>query len=325
MTDLRIAFAGTPTFAATILSALCTSEFMPELVLTQPDRPKGRGRAVRAGPVKQLAEALNLPIAQPPNLRASEHLQSLERLAPDVMVVAAYGLILPARVLALPRLGCINVHASLLPRWRGAAPIERALMAGDRESGVCIMQMDAGLDTGPVLSRQSLAIEPEQTAQSLEQALAELGAELLLETLRNLPAPAQAQPNEGITYAHKLTAEDRIAKWPLDADAIHQQIRALCDRMPVRCTINGAVMQILAARVERQKAYGASKSTPGKLLKTSKDGLFVQCGDDVLVITELKLNRGRGSTMDVAAALNGYPDILRVGTVIDSASPLSGG
>ena len=210
-------------FARTILAALSASEFTPKLVLTQPDRPKGRGRAVHASPVKQLAHELKLPIAQVPNLRGPENLQPLVELAPDVLVVAAYGLILPAQVLALPRLGCINVHASLLPRWRGAAPIERAIMAGDRETGVCIMQMDAGLDTGPVLSQQRVAIEPEHTAQPLEQALAEVGAALLIKTLRGLPAPAQPQPTEGITYADKLTAADRVANWRLGADDVHQQ------------------------------------------------------------------------------------------------------
>ena len=152
MTDLRIAFAGTPTFARTILAALCQSEFNPNLVLTQPDRPKGRGRAVQASPVKELAQELGLPLAQPVNLRDAENLESLQKAAPDVLVVAAYGLILPSPVLSLPRFGCINVHASLLPRWRGAAPIERAIMAGDEETGVCIMQMEEGLDTGPVIA-----------------------------------------------------------------------------------------------------------------------------------------------------------------------------
>ena len=153
MADLRIAFAGTPIFARTILAALCQSNLTPQLVLTQPDRPKGRGRALQASPVKQLAQELVLPIDQPVTLRDRENLQLLEQAAPDVLVVAAYGLILPAQVLSLPRFGCINVHASLLPRWRGAAPIERAIMAGDQETGVCIMQMEEGFDTGPVFAQ----------------------------------------------------------------------------------------------------------------------------------------------------------------------------
>ena len=310
-------------FARTILTALSASEFTPKLVLTQPDRPKGRGRAVHASPVKQLAHELKLPIAQPPNLRDPENLQPLVELAPDVLVVAAYGLILPAQVLALPRLGCINVHASLLPRWRGAAPIERAIMAGDTETGVCIMQMEAGLDTGPVLSQQRVAIEPEHTAQPLEEALAKIGAALLIKTLRGLPAPAQPQPIKGITYADKLTAADRVANWRLGADDVHRQVRALCDRMPVRCKISGALMQILETKINRQSDTGASTPVPGTLCKAAKDGLFVQCGHDQLVITRLKLNRGKGLAMDAAAALNGYPDIFHAGATIDSSPPAS--
>ena len=318
MTDLRIAFAGTPTFARTILAALCQSEFTPNLVLTQPDRPKGRGRAVQASPVKELAQELGLPLAQPANLRDPENLKFLQEAAPDVLVVAAYGLILPASVLSLPRFGCINVHASLLPRWRGAAPIERAIMAGDAETGVCIMQMEEGLDTGPVMAQQQISIEQGYTAQPLEQILADTGSELLLETLQNLPMAATPQAAEGATYANKLTSKDRIVDWQGSAQVVHQQVRALSDRMPVRCEINGAVMQILTTRVISQHDLEATKAKPGTLIKTGKDGLSVQCGQDELVITRLKLNRGKGQAMDAAAALNGYPDILHSGAQIDA-------
>jgi len=316
--DLSIAFAGTPTFARTILSALCKSEFTPNLVLTQPDRPKGRGRTVQASPVKALAQELGLPLAQPVSLRDAENLESLQEAAPDVLIVAAYGLILPSSVLSLPRFGCINVHASLLPRWRGAAPIERAIMAGDKETGVCIMQMEEGLDTGPVMAQQHVSIKPEYTAQPLEQILADTGSELLLATLQKLPVAAEPQPAEGATYANKLTSKDRIADWQGSAKAVHQQVRALSDRMPVRCAINGAVMQILASRVVSRNDPEATKPKPGALLKASKDGLYVQCGQDELVITRLKLNRGKGQAMDAAAALNGYPDILHSGAQIDA-------
>ena len=319
MTDLRIAFAGTPTFARTILAALCQSEFTPNLVLTQPDRPKGRGRAVQASPVKELAQELGLPLAQPVNLRDAENLESLQKAAPDVLVVAAYGLILPSSVLSLPRFGCINVHASLLPRWRGAAPIERAIMAGDEETGVCIMQMEEGLDTGPVMAQRQISIEPEYTTQPLEQILANTGSELLLATLQKLPVAAKPQPAQGATYAKKLTSKDRIAEWQGSAKAVHHVVRALSDRMPVRCEINGAVMQILAARVVGQNNPEATKAKPGTLLKTAKEGFYVQCGQDELVITRLKLNRGKGQAMDAAAALNGYPDIFYSGAEIDAA------
>ena len=318
MADLRIAFAGTPIFARTILAALCQSNLTPQLVLTQPDRPKGRGRALQASPVKQLAQELALPIDQPVTLRDRENLQLLEQAAPDVLVVAAYGLILPAQVLSLPRFGCINVHASLLPRWRGAAPIERAIMAGDQETGVCIMQMEEGLDTGPVFAQQSVSIKPEYTAQPLEQILANIGAELLIDALQKLPLAALPQPQEGATYATKLTNKDRLVDWQRNADAISRQIRALCDRMPVRCDINGAVMQIVAARVTKQSDLQTTKGQPGTIIKASKDALVVQCGQDGLAITQLKLNRGKGQIMDANAALNGHKDILYAGAVFDS-------
>tara|TARA_B100000965_G_scaffold331244_1_gene295330 strand:- start:54 stop:617 length:564 start_codon:yes stop_codon:yes gene_type:complete len=185
------------------------------------------------------------------------------------------------------------------------------------------MQMEAGLDTGPVLSQQRVAIEPEHTAQPLEEALAKIGAALLIKTLRGLPAPAQPQPIKGITYADKLTAADRVANWRLGADDVHRQVRALCDRMPVRCKISGALMQILETKINRQSDTGASTPVPGTLCKAAKDGLFVQCGHDQLVITRLKLNRGKGLAMDAAAALNGYPDIFHAGATIDSSSPAS--
>ena len=275
---------------------------------------------MHASPVKQLAQELGLALAQPANLRDPENLKSLQETAPDILVVAAYGLILPAPVLSLPRFGCINVHASLLPRWRGAAPIERAIMAGDKETGVCIMQMEEGLDTGPVMAQQHVSIKPEYTAQPLEQILADTGSELLLATLQKLPVAAEPQPAEGATYANKLTSKDRIADWQGSALAVHQRIRALSDRMPVRCEINGAVMQILAARVIGQNDSGTPKPKPGTLFQASKDGLYVQCGEDALVITQLKLNRGKGKVMDAAAALNGYPDILHAGAQIDATT-----
>ena len=175
MTNLRIGFAGTPEFARSILQQLCASEYTPQIVLTQPDRPKGRGRSLQASPVKDYAQDQGLPIYQPQSLRAAESIVPLIDLNLDVLIVAAYGLILPKHVLELPRLGCINVHASLLPRWRGAAPVERAIMAGDEQTGVCIMQMDEGLDTGPVLGQTAVPITPEDSAQSLEQSLADKG------------------------------------------------------------------------------------------------------------------------------------------------------
>ena len=247
MTNLRTGFAGTPEFARTILQQLCESEFLPQVVLTQPDRPKGRGRSLQASPVKDYAQSQQIPIYQPQSLRTAESIAPLADLDLDVLIVAAYGLILPQTVLELPRLGCINVHASLLPRWRGAAPIERSIMAGDEQTGVCIMQMDEGLDTGPVLAQTAVPIAPEDSAQSLEQLLADQGAQLLINTLRKLPIAAKPQPTDGACYAPKLTAADRQVDWQRSAGELDLQVRALSDRMPVRCNVGGAVMQILQA------------------------------------------------------------------------------
>lgn len=319
MTQLRTAFAGTPDFARAILAPLCASEFRPQVVLTQPDRPKGRGRALQASPVKALAQSQHIPVWQPRSLREPEAIAPLKNLDLDVLIVAAYGLILPEAVLTLPRHGCVNVHASLLPRWRGAAPIERAIMAGDDRTGVCIMQMDEGLDTGPIRLQQSLAITPEDTANSLERGLADLGVQLLLQALRNLPAEPQQQASTGACYAPKLTAADRRIDWRRSATEIALQVRALSDRMPVRCEVSGAVMQILRATVATQQDQ-PSTQLPGTINKCTKAGIAVQCGRDELLITELKLNRGKGLSMSAADALNGYGELLHIGTVIGAAT-----
>ena len=316
MTNLRIGFAGTPEFARSILQQLCASEYTPQIVLTQPDRPKGRGRSLQASPVKDYAQDQGLPIYQPQSLRAAESIVPLIDLNLDVLIVAAYGLILPKHVLELPRLGCINVHASLLPRWRGAAPVERAIMAGDEQTGVCIMQMDEGLDTGPVLAQTAVPITPEDSAQSLEQSLADKGGQLLIGTLRNLPTTAKPQPTEGACYAPKLTAADRQVNWQREAGELALQVRALCDRAPVRCEVSGAVMQILQATARRQDSDNAA-TAPGTIIECAKTGIAVQCGSGELLITRLKLNKGKGLAMNAADAINGYGEILCPGAIID--------
>lgn len=322
MTNLRIAFAGTPLFARTILEQLCATEFRPMLVLTQPDRPKGRGRTLQASAVKEFAESQQLPLFQPERLLDPESIAPIKDLSLDVLIVAAYGLILPPAVLQLPRFGCINVHASLLPRWRGAAPIERAIMAGDQHTGVCIMQMDEGLDTGPVLSSKGIAITAEDTAITLEQSLAEQGAQLLISTLRELPVDPQPQPTTGANYAPKLTASDRTIDWSRSAAELHLQVRALSDRMPVRCEVNGVVMQILqTANLPQEDSKRAA--APGTITACTKNGIAVQCGAGELVITRLKLNKGKGLAMHAADALNGYGEILHTGALIDSATRTS--
>ncbi|MDE2277319.1 MAG: methionyl-tRNA formyltransferase, partial [Burkholderiales bacterium] len=266
---MRVAFAGTPEFAATALAALLQAGHPVPLVLTQPDRPAGRGLRPQASPVKQLAQAHGLPLAQPRSLRldgrwpddalAARH--ALEAAAPEVLVVAAYGLILPAWVLALPRLGGINIHASLLPRWRGAAPIQRAIEAGDAQTGITLMQMDTGLDTGALLAAQALPIGPGDTSATLHARLAALGADLVVQALarlRHAAWPAQPQPGEGVTYAHKIEKAESAIDWRLPAAVIERRLRAF-DPFP-GCTaeLGGAPVKVWRGRVV------AGAGTPGR-------------------------------------------------------------
>ena len=340
---IRLGFAGTPEFAATILERLLDAGWVPCVVFTQPDRPTGRGRRLQASPVKVLAEARGIEVRQPPTLRTV----SLQADALDVLVVAAYGLLLPAHILEAPRLGCINVHASLLPRWRGAAPVERAILAGDRETGVCIMKMDEGLDTGPVYRRKTISIDPSTTGGELERALASLGASLLIEVLGEIetlkPSP---QAGEGVTYARKLGAAERQLDWTRSAAELSRQIRALCDRAPVTvfATSNpdaseavGKPADTAYARIRLLKAcvldstaakegvpgdaVAADLSSPGTVIRTGRQGIDVRCGIGVLRITRLQLDRGKGRPIDAADALNGYAELFRVGSQLHSNPP----
>ncbi|MEJ2088682.1 MAG: methionyl-tRNA formyltransferase [Gammaproteobacteria bacterium] len=317
---LRLGFAGTPPFAATILQALIDSPHPLELVLTQPNRPAGRGRKPKPSPVKALALAHGLPVRDPPGLKRF----SLEAFALDLLVVAAYGLILPGHILAAPRLGCLNVHASLLPRWRGAAPVERAIIAGDAETGVCLMQMDAGLDTGPVYALARTAIGPTETGGTLEARLADLGAQLLVDSLPDLetmtPTP---QPEEGVTYAAKLTVADARIDWADPADLTARRIRAVADRLPVTLFTraeDGALirMRLLAAAAEAR----AASAEPGTILATDpehRDAIRVACGSGALRITRLQLNRGKGTPLTAVAAMNGYPELFRPGRRLETS------
>ena len=322
MPNLKTIFAGSPAFAATILGALAKSKYAPIAVYTQPDRPAGRGRKVRANPVKQLAESLMLPVFQPASLRNDVAVEAMTKLAPDVLIVAAYGLILPAEILAVPTYGCINVHASLLPRWRGAAPIERAMMSGDKTTGVCIMKMEAGLDTGPLYHSSAIPIDKETSAEALEKRMARIGAEDLRKVLDqlnsahkgkgSLPIPTP-QDDTQATYANKLTAADRLINWQHTAEQIARQIMALGSRLPVRVTINDCGVQLIAARSVEQPMPGDEHVAAGTLLDVSKSGLLVQCATDLLQITALKVERGKGKVLDPAAAANGFKDIFYPG------------
>jgi len=296
---MRLAFAGTPAFAATALQAIVAAGHDVALVLTQPDRPAGRGLKLQASPVKTVATRHGLALAQPAGLRldgrsardAQAAQRALEMAAPEVMVVAAYGLILPPWLLALPRLGCINIHASLLPRWRGAAPIQRAIEAGDRETGITIMQMDAGLDTGDVLSTHPMPIAPEDTSTTLHDRLAALGARAVVDALAQLGGGAlhrSPQSAEGVTYAHKIDKREAALDWRAGADVLERRVRAF-DPFPGATFIDrGTTMKLWRAAV-RPGASGA----PGQVLSTLPGPLVVACGEGALELCELQRPGGR--------------------------------
>ncbi len=315
---LRLGFAGTPAFAAKILEALIEAGRRPEVIYTQPDRPSGRGRQTQPSPVKLIALAQGIPLEQPTTLKDPGAAQVLADYRLDVLVVAAYGLILPKTVLNAPTQGCINVHASLLPRWRGAAPIERAIMAGDEESGISIMKMDQGLDTGPVYETRALRITRQTDAPALEQALADLGSTALLHCLEHLDQSAPAEQSErGSTYAPKLKRSDAAIRWGETAIHIEQQVRALKGRMPAFAGCGEAQVRVLSA--EAEPATPAEKEAcraPGTIMAADKNGIRVACGNGILRITQLQLNLGKGQVMSAADALNGYSHLLGAGCVI---------
>ena len=313
MTPLRIAFAGTPQFALPALRALLASSHRVVGVLTQPDRPAGRGRELRASPVKLLAAEHGLPVAQPTTLKTAEGRAALSEWRPELMVVVAYGLILPPVVLALPRLGCLNIHGSLLPRWRGAAPIHRAILAGDSETGVSIMQLEEGLDTGPVLLERRHPISLRDTSGDVHDALSELGASALVEAIdglvsgKLLPRP---QPAQGVTYAAKIEKSEAPIDWTRSAAELDRQVRAFNPWPIAETTFAGETLRILRAAVANPSGQHAS---PGTLLGMAEDGLHVACGEGVLAVRELQRAGKRPvSARDFANAVR--LDGIRFGT-----------
>ncbi len=290
---MRVAFAGTPEFALPALEALLKSHTVVG-VLTQPDRPSGRGRHLSASPVKTLAEAHHLPLLQPASLREEAPHAELAAWKPDVLVVVAYGLILPAAVLGLPRLGCLNIHASLLPRWRGAAPVQRAILAGDPVTGVTIMQMDEGLDTGPILLKREIDIGAEDTGGSLHAALAALGAAALLTALDGLGSgtlKAQPQPREGVTYAAKIDKAEARIDWSRDAASIERQVRAF-DPWPIAETsLDGERLRIHSAANVMVK--DAKSSDIGSIVSVRDGIMLVQCGKGLLGVRKIQKPGGR--------------------------------
>ena len=314
-TALRIIFAGTPEFSARHLEALLASQHEVVAVYTQPDRRAGRGKKLQASPVKQLAQAANIAVEQPPSLRNEDAQQTLATYRADVMVVVAYGLILPQAILDTPKLGCLNVHASLLPRWRGAAPIQRAIEAGDRLTGVTIMQMDAGLDTGAMLATAEYRIDSGTTSADLLATLAESGPATLLRVLADLPhylAGATTQDDSLSTYAEKIQKAEGLLDWHKSAEELDRRIRAFNPFPGCYSTLAG----------ERVKVWGAAPignasatTTPGTIVAAGRNGIAVSCGRGELLIQKLQLPGGKPLSSD--AILNSRREQFAVGQCFD--------
>jgi methionyl-tRNA formyltransferase len=317
---LRIIFAGTPVFAAESLRAILHTQHEVVGVYTQPDRPVGRGRELKPSPVKELALARQLPIFQPPSLRDSQAQAELADLNADIMVVAAYGLILPKAVLNTPRLGCINVHGSLLPRWRGAAPIQRAILTGDKETGITIMQMDEGLDTGAMLYKMSCPISEHDTSASLHDRLALLGGDALLTVLEAIehdePYAPEAQNNELATYAAKLTKEEGLINWSLSALQISRAIRAFNPWPVCYTTAQGQTIRLWQGhRVAEQQTTAPA----GMIIKADKQGLWIATGDGgVIAIDTLQLPNGKALAFN--DVLNSRKELFQVGTSLGNSA-----
>jgi methionyl-tRNA formyltransferase len=311
---LKIIYAGTPEFAVPALESLLHSEHQVIAVYTQPDRPAGRGRKLQQSPVKRCALAAQLKVLQPRDFKLEQDLQQLQQLEADLMVVAAYGLLLPAAVLNAPRYGCINIHASLLPRWRGASPIQQAILAGDECSGVSLMKMNQGLDTGDVMQQRSLAIDPAWSSADLHDALAPLGAELMLEALQDIESAmrlAQPQDDSRATYAPRLSKQQAQVDWRKPAAALLREIHAF-NPWPVSFSfLEGDSIRFWDARA----GAGLLGEQPGQVIRHDREGIYVSCGDGVLQVTELQFaGRNRCSaaqalnSIDLSGRLLGHAD-----------------
>lgn len=310
---MSIVFAGTPAFADIILQALIKAQFPILAVYTKQDKPTGRGQKLAFCPVKQTALAHEIPVFQPKTLRDSAAQAELAALKPDLMIVAAYGLILPQAVLDLPRLGCINVHGSLLPQWRGAAPIHRAVLAGDAETGITIMQMDAGLDTGNMLYKRSCPILEDDTSSSLHDKLASLGAIALLEALEKLQQGeliAEKQDDTKATYAHKLEKEEAKINWQTSARAIDRQVRAFNPWPIAQTNLDDKTLRIWQAMALTETTL----APPGTILQVSKKGIDVATSDGVLRILTMQLPNQK--VLSVADILNGHANLFNINKVL---------
>lgn len=313
---LDLVFAGTPEFAVRHLQALLAGRHRVMAVYTQPDRKAGRGKKLTASPVKELALRHGLVVKQPTTLKNQDVQDELADFKADLLIVVAYGLILPPAVLTIPHRGCINVHASLLPRWRGAAPIERAILSGDDKSGVTIMQMDAGLDTGDMLLCKSVPIEPRDTRLTLEDKIATVGIEALQQVLDDIDAMqrnARPQNDSDSTYAGKLEKQDALIQWRQSAEFVDRQIRAGIGRNPAYCHFDSQRMRVLTASV-----LSDMKGNPGEVLSCDKEGLVIGCGRGSLCITQVQLAGKK--PVSISDLLNARPDQFRPGMTLQPAN-----
>jgi methionyl-tRNA formyltransferase len=310
MENLNIIFAGTPDFAAAALQKLIDAQYRIIAVYTQPDRPAGRGRKLTPSPVKALAQEHHIPVEQPVNFKEPETIKKLQSYHADLMIVAAYGLLLPPAVLETPRLGCLNIHASLLPRWRGAAPIQRAILAGDKETGITIMQMNEGLDTGDMLLKLSTPINDNDSGGSLHDRLAELGGRAIVQVLQQLEKgqlkPEKQDENQA-NYAKKLIKSESEIDWTQSVEVIDRQIRAFNPWPGSQTHLDDSVIRIHAAQI----ADTTSQGPTGRILAYNKNGIDVQCGDGTLRLLTCQLPGSRA--MSVADLYNGHPDLFKPG------------
>ena len=309
---MRVIFAGTPDFAATHLQAILEDDrYQLVAIYTQPDRPAGRGKKITQSPVKKLALANDIQLEQPASLTDIKTQETIARLEADVLIVVAYGLILPQAVLDIPRLGCINVHGSILPKWRGAAPIQRAIEAGDRETGVTVMQMDVGLDTGPMLTTSQCTIDDKETSASLYSKLAVLGAQALINTLEKMrsgTAVGIAQDSTQSSYADKIAKQESLIDWSASVTEIERRVRAFNPFPAAYSLVNGQRIKIWLASADSRDYHGV----PGEILSADNDGLLVKCGNGALLISTIQL-AGK-SKMCVAEVLKSRASIFSPGT-----------
>lgn len=325
---MKVIFAGTPEFAATALEAIIAAGFEVPLVLTQPDRPAGRGMQLQASAVKQVALKHEIAVAQPVSLRldgkypevAQEAHDLLLQTEHDVMVVAAYGLILPLSVLSIPRLGCINIHGSLLPRWRGAAPIHRAIEAGDTETGITIMQMEEGLDTGPMLCRQAVPIAADDTTASLHDKLAELGGSMIVKALKDLEAgllTPEVQDDGLANYAAKINKEEAALDFSLSAEILNRKIRAFNPFPAAQARISDVTLKIWKAEVNHSATSVTANTLPsanGQILRADGEGILIACAEGSSVLRVTELQKPGGKRLPAREFLQGFP--LEVGSIL---------